>query len=188
MPFRYNRRHGMGGRAPRFLSRRPRFLQLRAVPHITRNRFDGVIGPTTAAVSSNTNIATAFADPANRSTSIPNNSVLRSVVVVLHPTTMTSGKHQCLLWRRPSLENITAPIASYFESAEPMTEDGVKMRQLPMRKVETYINDATSTIRPFRCKWKGIMRMHEGDDVVITVLDTTTATTYNYEAWTTYTT
>lgn len=154
---------------------------------MTKNRFTGTIGATTATVEANTSMVLGVDSPTNRSTSVPNGAILRSVLVNIYPQTMTAGKHRALLWRRPAAEDLSEPIVSYFNAADPLSEDGINMRKYAMGRVQTYFNDATSMVRPFHLRWKGAMRIREGDEVMATILDTSTATTYTYEAWTSFT-
>lgn len=150
--------------------------------NVTKNRFDGTIGPTTANVESLTNVALGVDSPTNRSTSVPNGAIIRSVIVKLMPT-LVNGRHDAILFWRPGADDLATPIANYFDSADPLTEDGINMRRYALTRIQTYINDSTSINRPTFLRWKGARRIREGDQIIVALRDAE-ATTHYFQAWT----
>lgn len=183
MPF-----FGRRGMRPRYTGPRmnlgggSRRRSFRLLQNITKNRFDGTIGPTTANVESLTNVVLGVDAPTNRGPSVDNGSIVRSVVVKLMPT-LVAGRHDFLLMWRPGADDLATPIANYFDQTDPLPEDVINMRRYALTKMQTYINDSTSITRPTILRWKGARRIREGDQIIVCIRDAA-ATTYLFQAWT----
>lgn len=160
---------------------------MRPVIHKTRNRFETTL-TTVAATETQMPLVEVVEAPANRGTQIPVGSILRSLVVSIQPTAFVANRHQNLLVYRPASENIGTPIASYLDSADPLGEEGVKMRRLPLGKLHSYAHTGaeTSQLPRYTFRWKGAKRMYESDDVSLWFLDTS-VTSYIAQIWLTFT-
>lgn len=162
---------------------------MRALVHKTRNRFETTLA-TTSATESQMPIVEVVEAPANRGTNLPVGSLLRSLVISVQPTAIVEGRHQAGLFYRPASENVVTPIASYFDSSDPLTEEGVKIRRLAMSKVSSdaaFLTTGGGLPLPRRTfRWKGAKRLYDGDDISLWFLDTT-STTYIAQVWTTFT-
>lgn len=154
--------------------------------HVTRNRFEQTLAPS-AGTETPISVAACVEAPGDRASAVPAGAVVRSIVVQCNTDSTGVGKHQYLLVYRPAAENLATPIASYWDSTDPLTEEGVKMRRLAMSKCETVMISASSIV-PYKrtFKWKGAKRMYDGDDINLWVLDEAT-TTYDCEVWMTFT-
>lgn len=157
-------------------------------PHVTKNRYETVIGPTTAGTESFTEIALGIEAPTNRSLHVPAGATVRSIVVAIKGTEPIVGKHQCLMIYKPAAENVATAIAAYWDTTDPLTEEGVKLRRLAMSKVTTVQTPSSNAIPAnFLCKWKGAKHFYDGDSIDIFILDLNTAATYNVQVWLTFT-
>lgn len=136
--------------------------------------------------SQTTVVAVAVDDVTNRSTHVQNGSVLKKVVVEIAPQTLTAGKYQCLMWKQLGGVAVADPIASYFSSTDPITEDAVLMRRNLMGRVETRRVFATAVVPlGFTCKWRGNTLMRDGDAIDITI-GSNVALTFDIRVWITY--
>lgn len=175
------------GRSPRRSFRPQRRTAYRAVAHVTRNRFENTLGVTTGGTETPQSICLAVEAPGDRSTAVPAGCIVRSIVCNLRATEPVDGKHQCLLVYRPASENVATPIASYWDSTDPLTEEGVKLRRLAMGRCHTReVNAATDIPHVFTCRWKGQKRMYDGDDISAWILDEA-GTTYRCQTWMSFT-
>lgn len=133
---------------------------------------------TAAATESQQVITTALDDTTNRSTQIPTGAILKRMVVRLWATDATpvTGKHQCMLYYRPGATAIATPIASWFSTTNPITEENHQIRQLVLGKhpgvhTQFVVTGAAFPLREV-CTFRGNRLMHDGDDIVLTQLDT----------------
>lgn len=187
MPFR--QRYRQTRPRGRFgLGHNMRSFSMRPIIHRTRNRWELVFGPTTAGTEASTNLVNVIEAPTNRGPDMPAGSILRSLVCVVWPTSSVAGKHQHLLVYRPAAENLATAVAAYWDTTDPLTEEGVKMRRLAMSKCKTRLTEAalSSDVHPTTLRWKGAKRLYDGDQITIDTLDAG-ATTYNCQVWTTFT-
>lgn len=180
-----NRFSGYGNRRGR-RSFRTSMQSYRPVAHITRNRFETTLSPA-AGTETPIGVVACVEAPGDRGSAVPAGAIIRSIVVQCNTVSTGIGKHQYLLVYRPASEDLATPIAAYWNSADPLSEEGVKMRRLAMSKCITK-QISTASIVPFTkiIKWKGQKRLYDGDDISLWVLDSATST-YDCEVWITFT-
>lgn len=153
---------------------------------VTKNHFQMTFA-TTGGTELQTAVATGIDAPNDRGIDVPENSILRSVLVNLSADAIVVGKHQCLLIRRPGASALASPITNFFATTDPATEDMIEVRRQAMGTVHTK-HSVAGGFEPvrFSCRWKGAMKMYDGDDVMLVLLDGT-STTYDAQVWLTFT-
>lgn len=152
---------------------------------VTKNHFQLALS-TTGGTELQTPVATGIDAPNDRGIDVPENSVLRSVVCNMSALATVTGKHQCMLWRRPG-GSTNNGIASFWLTTDPATEEMIEIRRSMMSTVHTkhIIIGAVEPLK-FSCHWRGNMRMYDGDDVILSLLDGT-STDYDVQVWLTFT-
>lgn len=132
---------------------------------------------TTGGTELQTVLTTATDDTTNRSTTMPTGAVLRKIRVNLWSTTdpAPAGKHQCMLLYQPGATTYASPIASWFSTTNPITEENQQIRSNILGRhpgVHTRVVSSTPSGPVFMsCFWKGKQLMHDGDDIVLVQLD-----------------
>lgn len=156
------------------------------VQHVTRNRWETTL-TVQAAQENALSIVNGVETKSDRLNDVPEGSILRSIVLNARPAAINAGETQFLLVYRPAAENVATPIASYWDTTDPLTEEGVKMRRLAMSRCKTImVNTGDST--PFlSVRWKGAKRIYEGDDVSLWGHTGGSDTVWNVQGWISYT-
>lgn len=128
-------------------------------------------------------VVLAVDDVTNRSTHIQNGGVLKKLVVEVEPQTLAAGKYQCLLFKKSAGVAFADPIGSYFEVADPLTEDAILIRRALMGRVETrrIFPSAVMPIK-FTCKWRGNSLFRDSDEVQIAI-NSNAALTFDMRIW-----
>lgn len=170
----------------RFSLGRRRTRTFRPIAHVTRNRWETTL-TVQAAQENALSIVNGAEAPADRLDDVPAGAILRSIVLNARPQAINAGETQFLLVYRPAAENVATPIASYWDTTDPLTEEGVKMRRLAMSRCKTImVNTGDST--PFvSFKWKGAKRIYDGDDVSLWAHTGGADTTWNVQGWMSFT-
>lgn len=140
-----------------------------------------------AGATTNLTVALAVDDVTNRSTHVQNGGVLKKVVCEVVPQSIVAGKNQCLMWKHLGPVTMSDPIAAYWSSTDPLSEDAVLIRRNLMGRVDTKRVYASSVV-PFQmvCKWKGSSLMRDGDAIEISVNNTGSSVTFDVRVWITY--
>lgn len=118
-------------------------------------------------------LATGIDDASNRSTHIPDGSILRSVRVGWQCTTIPAAvtKFQTILWRRPGGDATTSPITNYFLSTDPATQGMMSIRRFKLAGPFTRLKAANDfTAQKGFLSWKGNLKIRDGDDILATIL------------------
>lgn len=133
-----------------------------------------------------TNVCLTVDDVTNRSTHIQNGGVLKHVVVEIQPQSLAAGKYQCLMFKQLGPVTQADPIAAYFSSTDPLSEDAVLMRRNLMGRLETrrIFSTAVTPIQ-FTCKWKGNSLMRDGDAINVAI-GSNVALTFDIRVWVRY--
>jgi len=113
--------------------------------------------------------------------------VVRSITLQARPQAINAGESQFLLVYRPAAENVATPIASYWDTTDPLTEEGVKMRRLAMSRCKTIMINTTDGTPLLTMKWKGAKRIYDGDDISLWAHTGGADTTWNVQGWMTFT-
>lgn len=154
---------------------------------LTVNHFEQTTS-TAAATELLTPLGTGIKTPTNRGVDLPEGAVLTKIVCRLWATDATpvTGKHQCLLYYRPGAETLPAPIASWYVQTDPATEDMIDIRRNIMSRPHTdFIVTGEARSARFTCYWKGRKTIYDGDDFMLSQLDTN-ATNWALEVYTQY--
>lgn len=80
-------------------------------------------------------------------------------------------KFQAILWRRPGGHALSTPIASYFNTTDPLTEAALEIRRFKLHgplTITKAANDFTAMRATLR--WRGNIKVRDGDDFLLTVL------------------
>jgi len=121
----------------------------------------------------NLTVAVGIDDASNRSTHVPDGSILKSIKVRFQCTTIPAAitKFQFILWRRPGGDATTDPITNYFSTTDPAAQSMMSIRRFKLRGPFTVLKPA-SDFTAFRgsVSWRGNLKIRDGDDVFLTVL------------------
>lgn len=136
----------------------------------TRNQYETTVDTTTGGTAQDTTILTGVDDASNRSSHIPDGSILHSVVVIAYARQVSAGMHRLAMWRRPGTE--TSPtdfLSSYFDSSDPMTAAAIRARSFKLAGPRTQVQ-VSGALTPVKMvlKWRGKLRMRDGDDIILT--------------------
>lgn len=168
--FGYRRRRGR-----RFGYTRSRRKGMRVMLRPTVNHWedDSSLSAVATATETSMTVATGIDDATNRSTHIPDGSILKAVRVSLQCNTIPAAvtKFQVILWRRPGGDATTNPITNYFATTDPATQSMMNIRRFKLRGPFT-TNKAASDFTAYRTtlKWRGNLKIRDGDDIIATIL------------------
>lgn len=118
-------------------------------------------------------VALGIDDASNRSTHVPDGRYLKMVKSTVWCTTIPGAltNYTLMMWRRPGGENLATPIASYFSATDPITEDAMNARRFKMAgPFRTLKANGEVTAYKKTIVWRGNMKIRDGDDVFVTVL------------------
>lgn len=75
------------------------------------------------------------------------------------------------MWRRPGANALTGPLADWISQTDPLPEEPRQIRVFRMRGPFVRLK-ANGELTPYRVtlKWRGNMRMRDGDDVIVTLV------------------
>lgn len=137
----------------------------------TVNHFETDITQTAGGTEQQTVILTGVDDAANRSSNIPEGSLLRKIIVAGMCETVNAGKYQFYLGHRPGGETLVDPIASYFSTTDPLTQAAIKARKYRLAGPKTILQ-ASAAIAPIKVAlaWKGALRIRDGDDIIVSTI------------------
>lgn len=144
---------------------------------------------TAAGVELQTAMFTCVNNPTERQTNIPEGADLVKVRIRSWATdpTPVNGKHQCFLVKRPGAQvYTTGPIANWYSTTDPLTEEARDVRINRLSKKPHTVVTITGISGPprYTCFWKGHWPMRDGDDVILSQLDAgITNWTHECEAW-----
>lgn len=134
---------------------------------------DSSLSAVATATETNATIAVGVDDASNRSTHVPDGSILKSVSVRLQCTTIPAAvtKFQIILWRRPAADGTATPIAHWFSSTDPATQEHMSIRRFKLAGPFTSVKAASDfTAWKGRLFWRGNLKMRDGDDIFATIL------------------
>lgn len=118
-------------------------------------------------------VVTGIDDAANRSTHVPDGSILKAIRCSVQCTTIPAAitKFQVILWRRPGGDATTSPITNYFSTTDPATQSMMNIRRFKLRGPFTTLK-ASSDFTAWRrtISWKGNLKIRDGDDILLTIL------------------
>lgn len=166
------RRRRFGG----FRARRRRGRGSRRIPVMrTINHYEDDTSLATVATATETTmtIGVGVDDVSNRSTHIPDGSILRRISCMLRCTSIPTAatKFQAILWRRPGGHALSTPISNYFSTTDPLPEAALEIRRFKLHGPIT-VTKAASDFTTFKVflRWRGMLRIRDGDDILVTVL------------------
>lgn len=157
------------------MSRRRRFggaFRRFKVATMRRNHYELDMA-TTSGTELITPIMTGTETPTDRQISVPTGAQIHYCIVRIQAQTIAAGKYQCMLSWRPGAETLTLPIASYFTTTEPVTNDMLRARRTCLSPPHTQRVVAGALVPvTFRCMWKDRKgrTVQDGDDIVLTLL------------------
>lgn len=155
------------GRRFMFRARRRRFFRRRQT--LTRNHFQTDFSQTTGGTAQNGTVATTVDDASNRSTHIPDGAILKYIIVEGQCETVNAGKYEFGLFRQPGGITLSADLVTdYYATTDPIT---TAMRNARVFKLAgpRVVLQASAAIAPIRfiLKWKGRLKMRDGDDILL---------------------
>lgn len=156
-----------------FRSRRKSFRNFYKPKQTVKNHYQDPTFSCAATVEYPLNVASGVDYATDRHDSITDGGVMRSVVVELQLKDLPANpaNHTCLLWYRKAGETLTTPIAAYFDSTDPLTGNAQLIRRRLLSRPHTFRTVAGQAFLPkMICKWRGRLRLNDGDLIVCTVL------------------
>lgn len=141
---------------------------------LTTNHCEVPAFATTAGTENQQAIFSTVEPPTNRGQHIPAGAILKGFWIKLFAvdTTPVNGKHSCLMSYRPGSSAWANPIASWLNTADPLAEEPLQIRQAKLGPFSRYVTITGASQPPTHiCKWKGSIHLRDGDDIVLTLLD-----------------
>lgn len=151
----------------------PRLRNKPALRSVNHHQFGAVT--TVAAVDLQNAVFVGIEPPTNRGIHLPVGSILTDIRVDAWATDAVpvTGRHQCMLLYRSGAQVFANPVASWFDSSDPLSEDAIEIRRANLSPVLTQyvINNNDRPVHHI-CKWSGKRTIRDGDDIILDLLDT----------------
>lgn len=131
---------------------------------------------TVAATDLQTPIVTGIEPPTTRGLHVPVGAIITDIKVEAFATDATpvNGRHQCMLLWRSGGQVFANPVASWYDTTDPMSEDAIEIRRANLSPVITkYVITGHDLALKHICTWRGKRVVRDGDDVILNLLDTT---------------
>lgn len=143
-----------------------RFGRRRAKPTI--NHYESVITTTTGGTEQSNTLLTGVDDVSNRSSQVPDGAIATSLSCRLHCTSLQAGEYTAMLFLQPGGLGIATPIASWYSTTDPLPEDAILIRKYKLRGpiVRQQITESSFPMT-FNLRWRGRLRIRDGDDLVL---------------------
>lgn len=165
---RFSRRRSGYTRKPR-----GRFGKRGSLGITNTNHFQLAISAVATATETQTTLATGIDPITNRSTHVPDGAILKYLSVRLACTTIPAAitRFQLGIWRLKGADTMSTPIADWFATTEPITQNMIEARQSIVSRVID-ITKPASDFTAFHATLKVTkpIKIRDGDDIVLVIL------------------